>query len=133
VIGVAQATPYFFASKGDDMAYSEELARRVRVALKRRRDIEEKKMFGGVCFLHKSKMFCGVLNDDLMVRLDPADAPELLKRPGVRPMDFTGKPMRGYLFVGPKGHNNDKLQEWLDRTLQFVATLPEKKAKRPSR
>ena len=82
------------------MAYSEALANRIRGVMGNRR-ISERKMFGGLCFLLQGKMCCGVLKDLLVVRIDPANSAALLKSPHVRPMDFTGRPMRGFLYVGP--------------------------------
>ena len=101
------------------MAYDEKLAQRVRESLPRR-DVEEKKMMGGLTFMVNGKMCIGVLKDDLMVRLDPDVYETALKKKGCRPMDFTGKPMKGFVFVGPKGtaHKKD-LNYWLDLALDF--------------
>ena len=101
------------------MAYDEKLAQRVRESLPRR-DVEEKKMMGGLTFMVNGKMCVGVLNDDLMVRLDPAVYETALKRKDCRPMDFIGKPMRGFVFVGPKGTSNIKdLKYWLQLAFDF--------------
>lgn len=83
------------------MPYDEKLAERVRQALGRRAGISEKKMFGGLAFLVGGKMLCGIVNRELMVRVGPERYGEALGRPHVRPMDFTGRPMRGFVFVGP--------------------------------
>ena len=102
------------------MAYSELLAERVREALGKRKDVAEKKMMGGLTFMVNGKMCAGVLKDDLMVRLDPDVYETALKKKGCRPMDFTGKPMKGFVFIDPKGTSNKKaLSYWLDLALDF--------------
>ncbi len=112
------------------MAYSEVLADRVRDALGGRRDVSERKMFGGVAFMVRSHMCVGINGDTLMVRLDPDDASKLLTKPHVRPMDFTGRPMKGYLYVDAQGLKTAKqLADWVGRATTFVATLPAKKKK----
>jgi TfoX/Sxy family transcriptional regulator of competence genes len=104
------------------MAYSEILAERVSQGLGNGRKIEAKKMMGGLTFMVNSKMCVGVLNDDLMVRLDPALHDTALKRKGCRIMDFTGRPMKGFVFVGPAGTKTDKdLETWLALALDFNA------------
>jgi TfoX/Sxy family transcriptional regulator of competence genes len=92
------------------MAYDEALADRVRRAVGPRSDVTEKKMFGGLAFLLERKMFCGIANDELMVRVGPERFQESLAQAHVRPMDFTGRPMKGYMFVGPAGC---RTQKWL--------------------
>ncbi|MEK7524712.1 MAG: TfoX/Sxy family protein [Patescibacteria group bacterium] len=110
------------------MAYDEILAERVRRLLKGRRGVTEKAMFGGICFLLNGKMFCGVLKDDLVARVHPDESGALLKKPGTRPTDFTGRPMQGFLYVGPDGYKTDKnLYGWIERTVAYAATLPAKK------
>lgn len=109
------------------MAYDEQLARRVRTLLRDRRGVTEKKMFGGLAFLAGSRMFCGIVKNDLMVRVGPERYDEALRKPHVRPMDFTGKPMKGYVFVGPAACKSAKaLAGWLARSADFVATLGSK-------
>lgn len=106
------------------MAYNEKLARRVRTALQSRRGVTEKKMFGGLAFLAGGRMFCGIVKDDLMVRVGPERYAEALRKPHVRPMDFTGRPMKGYVFVGPAAFKSAKaLAEWLARAAEFAAKL----------
>jgi TfoX/Sxy family transcriptional regulator of competence genes len=106
------------------MAYDEHLARRIRNALGRRRDVTEKKMFGGLAFLLGGRMFCGIVKDELMVRVGPERHAAALRNPHVRPMDFTGRPMKGYVFVGPAACRTAKaLAAWLNRGARFVATL----------
>jgi TfoX/Sxy family transcriptional regulator of competence genes len=90
----------------------------------------EKHMFGGVCFMIRGRMCCGIINSSLMVRIDPAEAERLADEPHVRPMDFTGKPMRGYLYVDAEGIDSPKaLQSWVDRCVGYVGTMPLKKPK----
>ena len=109
------------------MAYDESLADRVRDALSARADLSERKMFGGIAFMVGGNMAVGVIEDDLMVRLDPADAEQALTEPHTRPMDFTGKPMRGMLFVDSEGMASDEdLAGWVDAGADFAASLPPK-------
>ena len=97
------------------MAYDEKLAERIRVALRGRAGIEERRMFGGIAFLLDGRMFCGVVKDELMVRVGRERHDEALQHPFVRPMDFTGRPMRGMVFVGPSALRGRDLDRWVDR------------------
>lgn len=102
------------------MAYSEQLAERVRNVLRDMRRVEEKKMMGGLTFMVNGKMCVGVLKDDLMARIDPDVYEVALRRKGCREMNFTGKPMRGFVFVSPKGTSNKKdLGYWIELALDF--------------
>ena len=84
-------------------------------------------MFGGIAFMLAGNMAVGVIGEDLMVRLGEDAADAALDEPGVRPMDFTGRPMKGYAFVGPAGTATDAaIRGWVQRTLVFVDTLPAK-------
>ncbi len=115
------------------MAYDEGLAERIRSALPDDRAVSEKKMFGGIAFLSDGKMFVGIVKDDLMVRVGPERYEDSLKRAHVRPMDFTGKPMAGYVFVAPEGLSDDaELERWVRLGAEFVATLPRKAKPRPT-
>jgi TfoX/Sxy family transcriptional regulator of competence genes len=106
------------------MAYDEALADRIRRAVGPRPDITEKKMFGGLAFLLDGKMFCGIVKDDLMVRVGPERYEAALAEAHVRPMDFTGRPMNGYVFVGPGGCRTEKaIKKWVHHGAVFVATL----------
>jgi len=110
------------------MAYDERLAGRVRRALAPRRDVVEKKMFGGVCFMVAGHMCCGIVSDRLMIRLGPEQANSLLGTPHVSPMDFTGKPLRGFIYVGPKGiASSATLRKWVSRAVQFAESDPPNK------
>ena len=85
-------------------------------------------MFGGICFLKDGKMCVGVLKHDLIVRIHPDHQPELLKQKHVRPFDFTGKPAKGMVFVGPLAAKTEaQLKGWVTTSLEFVRSLPDKK------
>ena len=104
------------------MAYDEALAGRIRAALRGRDDVAERKMFGGIAFMVAGRMACGVIRDDLMVRVGADGHDEALSEPHTRPMDFTGRPMRGMVYVAPAGVANEgDLQRWVDRAVR-VAT-----------
>ncbi|MBF0171695.1 MAG: TfoX/Sxy family protein [Nitrospinae bacterium] len=108
------------------MAYDEKLAQRVRRALKDEA-VTEKKMFGGICFLLNGAMLCGVTRDTLMLRVGPDAYATLLHEPGAREMDFTGKPMKGMLYVAPDAVADARsLSRWIARAVAFVGTLPSK-------
>ena len=110
------------------MAYDEELAERVRRALAGRKGISEKKMFGGIAYMLGGNMFCGIVKDELMVRVGPQQYDDALARPHARPMDFTGRAMRGMVYVEPEGCRTDEaLKSWLEQGLAFAASLPAKK------
>jgi TfoX/Sxy family transcriptional regulator of competence genes len=107
------------------MAYDEDLAARIRARLTARDDITERKMFGGIAFMAGGNMFCGVTVEDLMLRLGADGADAALDEPHTRPMDFTGRPLTGYVYVASEGVETDaELGRWIDRALGFVATLP---------
>lgn len=109
------------------MAYDEDLARRIRAYLGARTELAERKMFGGLCFLVQGNMCCGPVREDLMLRLGNEGAEAALGEPGVRPMDFTGRPMRSMVFVAGKVLEDDAvLEAWLDRALTFALSLPPK-------
>jgi TfoX/Sxy family transcriptional regulator of competence genes len=113
------------------MAYDEKLADRVRRAVARRERITEKKMFGGLAFLLGGRMCCGVLNDELVVRVGPARYKEALAQPHARRMDFTGKPLTGFVFVAPSGFRSKQaLYRWIDRGVEFASTLLRQRTKR---
>ncbi len=110
------------------MAYDENLAERIRAKLKGTRGLSEKKMFGGVGFMIHGNMACGVIKQDMVVRLDGDEADAALQRADVRVFDMTGRPMKGWILVGPQGVASDKaLQAWIDRSTAFAKSLPPKK------
>lgn len=109
------------------MAYSAELADRIRVALKRRRNFVEKKMFGGIGFLLSGNMCCAVWKDSLILRLGPDQYDDALAEAHVRVFDVTGRPMMGWVMVDPPGiADAESLREWLDRAYHFCHSLPPK-------
>jgi len=112
------------------MSYDEGLAERLREALQSQRGISEKKMFGGLAFMSRDYMFIGITGDILMARVGPEYYEQALSRPHVRVMDFTGKPMKGYVFVDPPGFESDSdLSDWIQRCHRFVQSLPAKRPK----
>ena len=109
------------------MAYDETLAERIRQALAVREGLTEKKMFGGIAFMLRGNMSCGVVSGDLMVRVGPERYEEALARPHARPMDFTGRPMKGLVYVGPEGLRSDAdLNDWVRLAEEFAGSLPPK-------
>ena len=102
------------------MAYDEKLAERVKKVLIHQKTVEEKKMMGGLTFMVNGKMCVGVLKDELMARIDPEVYETALRKKGCREMNFTGKPMKGFVFVSPEGTNNKKdLDYWINLALDF--------------
>jgi len=96
----------------------------IRDIIKDKRNITEKKMFGGLAFLLNGKMFCGIVKDDLMVRTGQENYEKALSKPHSRPMDFTGKPMKGFVYVEPQGYNTEKkLSGWISLGLDYVSKL----------
>ena len=109
------------------MAFDETLAARIRDALTRKKGVEEKKMFGCVCFLLDGNALAGVWKDRLIARLGPDEGEAALREPNVRAFDITGRPMRNWVAVGPAGVEDDEqLKDWIERAVKFVRTLPKK-------
>ena len=109
------------------MPYDQKLAQRLRDLLTDHDGIDERKMFGDLCFLVNGNMLCGVESDRLMVRVGPRAYDDALARPHARPMDFTGRPMKGLVWVDPPGLRDKRsLRRWLQRGLAFAAALPPK-------
>jgi TfoX/Sxy family transcriptional regulator of competence genes len=107
------------------MSYDERLAARVRALLSGRRDVVEKRMFGGLCFMVNGAMCCGLTKTDFMVRVGPRDYENALAQPHARPMDFTGRPLKGMVYVSAQGlRNASVLAKWVERGLRFVLSLP---------
>jgi TfoX/Sxy family transcriptional regulator of competence genes len=112
------------------MAFDEALGDRVRDLVAPRSESGEIRMFGGLCFTIAGNMCCGVINDDLMVRLAPEDAERALEEEGVRAMDFTGKPMKGMIYVGSEVTADDeRLAAWVEEGVAFASSLPPKPKK----
>ncbi|MDQ2631219.1 MAG: TfoX/Sxy family protein [Actinomycetota bacterium] len=109
------------------MAFDEALADRIRDVLAARPELSERRMFGGIAFMLVGNMAVGVIGEDLMVRLDPADAEKALAEPHTRPMDFTGKPMKNMVYVGPEGTVSDEdLTAWVEAGADYASSLPPK-------
>jgi len=109
------------------MAFDEGLAERVREILSERFEFQEKKMFGGLCFMLFEHMCCGIINDSLMCRVGPDEYEQCLKQKHVSEMDFTGKPMKGMVYVSAEGVAEDAdLRHWLAVCWNFVMLLPPK-------
>jgi TfoX/Sxy family transcriptional regulator of competence genes len=112
------------------MAYSEQLANRLRALLSDRDDVDERPMFGGLTFLVSAHMCCGVHGDELIVRLHPDDENSALTRGHARPMDFTARPMRGFVTVAPDGLKGQALRRWVALAVAHAETRPPKQLKR---
>ncbi len=113
------------------MAYDEKLADRIREALSHLYKVEEKKMFGGLCFMVDDKMCVGVEKNRMMVRLDPQKYDEVLEKEGCTPMDFSGKVMKGFVFVSDDALTTNKdLEYWMNLALDYNKfATPSKKRK----
>ena len=111
------------------MAYDEQLAARVRAVLAERTDFDEKKMFGGLAFMVNTHMACGLIRDDLMIRVGKENYDDALSR-GAQVMDFSGRPMRGMVMVpGPDVATDAPLATWVDEAVAFAQSEPPKKPK----
>jgi len=109
------------------MAYDEKLAGRIRKALAGRRGLTERKMFGGIAFMLRGNMCCGVLNDDLILRLVPEQAEKAFMKAHTRPFDMTGRPMKGFVVVTSSGHKTAAaLRRWVEQAADFARSLPAK-------
>ena len=113
------------------MAYDEKLEVRIREVLKGKKGITSKKMFGGVAFLLDGKMFVGIQKDELMARVGPELHNQAVSQKHARPMDFTGKPMVGFIYVRPAGFKTKAaLGKWVKWCEDYVGALPAKKKKK---
>ncbi|MDX1415574.1 MAG: TfoX/Sxy family protein [Candidatus Promineifilaceae bacterium] len=109
------------------MAYNESDGFRIREALANQSAVTERKMFGGLAFMVSGHMCVGLVKENLMVRVGKEQYEEALAQPFAREMDFTGRPMKGMIFVDPDGYHSDEdLKAWVDRGLAFVTSLPPK-------
>lgn len=116
------------------MAYDEGLAQRIRELLEERAGLSERKMFGGLCFLLDGHMIAGPMGSELMVRVGPEAWADALTRPHAREMDFTGRSMKGFVFVGEDGVAEDgDLRGWLDLAIHHAGSLPSKKKASPKK
>jgi len=114
------------------MAYNEFLADRIRQTLKEKKvKSEERKMMGGLCFMVDDKMCIGVQEDNLMARIDPEIYEEALTRKGCREMDFTGRPMKGFVFIDSSGYDQDSdLESWVQLCIDFNPRAKSSKKRR---
>jgi TfoX/Sxy family transcriptional regulator of competence genes len=102
------------------MAYDEKLASRIRNRLSELSNIEEKQMMGGLTFMYNGKMCLGIIKDEMMCRIDPDIYEEVLERNGCREMDFTGRPMKGYVMVDETGMSNKRdFEFWIGLALDY--------------
>ena len=109
------------------MPYDEGLAQRIRDVLEDRSDIAEKRMFGGLAFLLGGHMCVGVVGEELMVRVGAEGYEAAVREPHARKMDFTGRPMKGFVYVACAGFESDaKLRRWVGRGIRFASSLPAK-------
>jgi TfoX/Sxy family transcriptional regulator of competence genes len=109
------------------MAYNERLATRVRRILARHKALAEIKMFGGLCWTIRGNMACGVLKDDLVIRVNPDSALKYLREPHARPMDFTGRPMKNFLYVSMDACKTPSgLKKWVGRSVEYALSLKPK-------
>jgi hypothetical protein len=109
------------------MAFSEELAERIRRGLARPKDVEERELFGGIGFLLNGNLLIGVRKDSLIARLGPDNHDDALLEPHVREFDITGRAMKGSVLVGPEGVEDDEqLTDWIEMAVKFVRALPAK-------
>jgi TfoX/Sxy family transcriptional regulator of competence genes len=109
------------------MAYDQQLAQRIWEELRPLPNVVEKKMFGGVCFLVDGNMACGVIKNDLIVRVGAARHAQSLAQPHTRIFDFSGRPMNGWVMVAPGGCSSDQdLQTWVRQGVAFAKSLPPK-------
>jgi TfoX/Sxy family transcriptional regulator of competence genes len=109
------------------MPFDETLAKRVRTLLRGTDSLTERKMFGGLAFMVNGHMCCGIVGKNLVVRTGPDQYQAALAQPHARPMNFTGRAMRGFVFVDPFGCGSTReLKAWVQRGLHFVLSLPPK-------
>ncbi len=110
------------------MAYDEAFAQRIRKTLGKRNGLVEKKMFGGIAFLLNGNMCCGIHKDELIIRIEPEATDALLAKPHTRRFDLTGRPMDGWILVGPKGIATDaQLGKWVAVAVAYAGALPPKR------
>ena len=109
------------------MAYDEGVAERIREQLAEQPFVVEKKMFGGIAFMLHGNMCCGVVGEELMARVGPSAYADALSAPHAREMDFTGKPLTGFVYVAAEGFESDEdLRAWVQRGITFALSLPAK-------
>lgn len=109
------------------MPFDEKLAERIRKELAPRRGVTEKKMFGGLCFLIRGNMVCGVERDNLVLRVGPDQYESTVSKKHARAMDFTGRPLKGFVYVSSAGYRTSaSLRKWIGLALDYAGRLPKK-------
>jgi TfoX/Sxy family transcriptional regulator of competence genes len=109
------------------MTFNDLVAGQIRTAMENTPGLSERHMFGGVAFILEGNMCCGVIEDRLVVRVGPEAYEHALREPYARPMDFTGRPLNGFVYVDREGYQSESsLREWIERSVAFVRTLPPK-------
>ena len=110
------------------MTFKELTVSQIRDAMKDKSGTSEREMFGGIAFMLEGNMCCGVIDDTLVVRVGPEAYETALSEPHTRPMDFTGRPLPGFIYVERDGfaHDDRSLRAWIERGINFVQTLPPK-------
>jgi hypothetical protein len=109
------------------MPFDETLAERLRPLFRGKYSVKEKRLFGGLAFMVNGHMCCGIVGKDLVVRTGPGGFEQALRQPHARPMNFTGRPMKGFVFVSPAGYcSYPDLKSWIRRGLDFVLGQPPK-------
>lgn len=112
------------------MAYNLNLAQRIREIVYGQKDASERKMFGGICFMIGGNMVCGVVGDELMARINPEKHASALEKAHVKPMEFTGRSMKGYLFIEPEGIKTKReLAYWVNQGVRIAQSIPAKGSK----
>ncbi len=113
------------------MAYNEKLANRIREKLASLTNVEEKAMMGGLTFMYNDKMCVGIIADELMCRVDPEMHESLVEKRGCRTMDFTNRPMKGYVLIDDTGMaNQSDFEYWINLSLEFNAKAKSSKKKK---
>jgi len=113
------------------MAYNEKLATRIRETLANLPNIEEKEMMGGLTFMYNGKMCVGIIADEIMCRIDPNFHEEAVEKTGCRTMDFTKRPMKGYVMVDKTGMiKNEEFEDWINLWLEFNSKAKSSKKKK---
>ena len=117
---------YLFAAAVRALVFFDEtVARRIRAALRATSGVTERRMFGGLAFLSDGPMCCGIVGYDLKLRVGPVECDAVLRKRHVRPMDFTGRPPKGFVYVSPPAFRTEpSLRQWLRRAVRFVRHQP---------
>jgi len=115
------------AAEADVMTFSERTVHQIRRAIGNTPGLSERPLYSGVAFMLRGNMCCGMIDDNLVVRVGPDTYDDALREPHTRPMDFTGRPLPGFVYVERAGFaSSNSLRQWIDRGVSFVRTLPPK-------